>query len=258
MLHLGSYCTQLDHGVKHRDGTQLSHLVALDGKHAPQLLDWLDRPDRGPARADRALDQVRPVSLSSPSRPSPLTLTLTLTLTCSPRRPTQLSSGAPCRKTGPGQTLPPTTSGPSSPSTSVHRPPPVSPSHPPLTLASPPARTAPSQPPDRPAPRPSRRRLCLPKAARRRHVRSPALPSSVAHPVLVSLVAHARSLSSASQCSVPLAHRCARPPNRLGPPLALRCVPRPAQGRRAGASGRHFVESGSVGPSCRPLADWYC
>ncbi|TNY18134.1 COP9 signalosome complex subunit [Rhodotorula diobovata] len=60
MLHLGSYCTQLDHGVKHRDGTQLSHLVALDGKHAPQLLDWLDRPDRGPARADRALDQPSP------------------------------------------------------------------------------------------------------------------------------------------------------------------------------------------------------
>lgn len=72
MLHLGSYCTQLDHAVKHHDGPQLAHLVALDGKHAHQLLDWLARPDRGPARADRTLDQVRlPVSPLDASESSP-------------------------------------------------------------------------------------------------------------------------------------------------------------------------------------------
>ncbi|GAA6047539.1 hypothetical protein JCM3770_005797 [Rhodotorula araucariae] len=59
-MHLGSYCTQLDHAVKHHDGPQLARLVSLDDKHADQLLAFLARPDRGPAVVDRTLDTPYP------------------------------------------------------------------------------------------------------------------------------------------------------------------------------------------------------
>ena len=227
MLHLGSYCTQLDHAVKHHDGPQLAHLVALDGKHAHQLLDWLARPDRGPARADRTLDQVRQLSPLSLELRRLLLDSLDLTSLStssqpnSPRPATPPSSGAPCPRTGPGPTSPPTTSGPSSPSTCV---PLSSPPRPPPPAVDPlSVRAASHQPLDGPAPRPSRRRLCLPEAARGRHVRLAARSSSS----LTSFpLAGADSPALVRpQRPVPMAHRRARPPDGLGPATPLRRVP---------------------------------
>ncbi|BGP36247.1 COP9 signalosome (CSN) subunit [Rhodotorula kratochvilovae] len=60
MLHLGSYCTQLDQAAKHHDGAQLARLVSLHDKHADQLLAFLARPDRGHAVIDRTLDTSTP------------------------------------------------------------------------------------------------------------------------------------------------------------------------------------------------------
>ncbi|GAA6009625.1 uncharacterized protein JCM10292_002218 [Rhodotorula paludigena] len=60
MLHLNAYASNLDQAAKHRDGASLAHLLSLTGKHAQPLLDFLGRPDRGQAAADRTLASPHP------------------------------------------------------------------------------------------------------------------------------------------------------------------------------------------------------
>ncbi|GAA5954034.1 hypothetical protein JCM21900_005386 [Sporobolomyces salmonicolor] len=59
-LHLSSYISSLDHALKQHDGRATASALSLTDKHVPLLLDFLDRPDRGPARIDRTLDTPHP------------------------------------------------------------------------------------------------------------------------------------------------------------------------------------------------------